>query len=180
MNFFVTVLRVVIGGLFVGHGTQKLFGWFGGHGPDATGQAFEGMGMRPGKQHALAAGYSEAGGGALLALGLLTPAAGSAIIATMVQAIRKVHGANGPFVTEGGWEYNAVLIAAVAGIVEHGAGPLSLDRALGLEARGKVLALLAIAGGIAGPIAFEKLVPVPAEDATPRAAADAAANVPVD
>ena len=30
------VTRVVIGSLFVGHGTQKLYGWFDGPGPDAT------------------------------------------------------------------------------------------------------------------------------------------------
>ncbi len=64
-----TLLRVLIGGLFVGHGTQKLFGWFGGYGPDGTGQFFESIGLRPGRRNAMIAGASEAGGGALLALG---------------------------------------------------------------------------------------------------------------
>src|SRR3954471_10133708 len=56
-----TLLRVLIGGLFVGHGTQKLFGWFGGYGPDGTGQFFDSIGLRPGKRNAMVAGASEAG-----------------------------------------------------------------------------------------------------------------------
>ena len=67
------ILRLIVGGYFFGHGTQKLFGWFGGHGPEGTGQFFESIGLRPGKRHALAAGAAEAGGGALLVVGAATP-----------------------------------------------------------------------------------------------------------
>ena len=103
-------LRGVIGPLFVGHGTQKLFGWFGGHGLEGTAGFFEqGLGLRPGKRHATAAGLSEAVGGALLTAGALTPLASSMIIGAMVTAIRKVHAPKGPWVTEGGWEYNGLL-----------------------------------------------------------------------
>jgi putative oxidoreductase len=91
MGLFRFLARVTIGLLFVGHGTQKLFGWFGGHGPDATGQMFESIGMRPGRRNALAAGAAEAGGGAALALGAATPLAASALIATMLTAINRVH-----------------------------------------------------------------------------------------
>ena len=50
-------VRGVVGPLFVGHGTQKLFGWFGGHGLEGTAGFFEqGIGLRPGKRHATAAG----------------------------------------------------------------------------------------------------------------------------
>ena len=109
-----TTLRLVIGPLFVGHGTQKLFGWFGGHGLDGTGGFFEGkLGLKPGKRHATAAGASEAVGGALLTLGALTPVAAGLITGTMITAIRKVHAPKGPWVTDGGYEYNAVLIAAM-------------------------------------------------------------------
>src|SRR5206468_3687759 len=80
--------RVVVGGLFVGHGTQKLFGWFGGYGPDGPGQFFESIGLRPGRRNAMVAGASEAGGGALLALGLFTPLAGALLTGVMVQAVR--------------------------------------------------------------------------------------------
>ncbi|MDO8189103.1 DoxX family protein [Conexibacter sp. JD483] len=150
MSFGLAALRALVGGLFIGHGTQKLFGWFGGHGPDATGQAFESMGLRPGKQNALAAGAAEAGGGALLALGLFTPAAAAALTGTMVTAIGTVHAPRGPWVTDGGWEYNGVLIAAVTAIVEAGPGRLSLDAARGRERWGSGWALASVAAGAAG------------------------------
>ena len=150
MRIGLAVLRALMGGLFVGHGTQKLFGWFGGHGPDATGQAFEGMGLRPGKANALAAGAAEAGGGALLALGLFTPLAGAALTGAMTTAIATVHAPRGPWVTEGGWEYNAVLIAAVAAIVDVGPGALSLDAVRGRERWGTGWALASVAAGAGG------------------------------
>lgn len=151
MKLTVTVLRLLIGGLFIGHGTQKLFGWFGGHGLDATAGAFDSMGLTPGRQTAIAAGISEAGGGALLATGLATPLAGASLAGTMVQAVRTVHGSKGPWATDGGWEYNVVLIATVLGIVEHGPGRFSLDHALGLDLRGPGWAIAAAAAALAGP-----------------------------
>jgi len=147
------ILRVLIGGLFIGHGTQKLFGWFGGHGLDGTGGFFESLGLKPGRQNAIAAGVAEAGGGALLATGLATPLAGAAITGTMATAIRHVHAPKGPWVTEGGWEYNAVLIAAVLAIVEAGPGPVSLDHVLGTERRGTAWMLATAAAGVAGSLA---------------------------
>src|SRR5436309_3028597 len=99
-------LRGVLGPLFVGHGTQKLFGWFGGHGLEGTAGFFEKLGLRPGKRHATAAGITETGGGLLLTLGAATPVAATMISATMLTAIRKVHLAKGPWVTQGGYEYN--------------------------------------------------------------------------
>src|SRR4051812_45420534 len=114
------LLRLLVGGFFVGHGTQKLFGWFGGGGPEATGQAFESLGLRPGRRHALSAGAAEAGGGALIAAGLATPVAAASLIGVMVTAIRTVHWKNGPWVTDGGYEYNAVLIGALLALVEVG------------------------------------------------------------
>ena len=68
-----TLFRVAVGGTLFAHGAQKLFGWFGGHGLEATAGAFDSMGLKPGKRTATVAGASEAGGGLLLALGLLTP-----------------------------------------------------------------------------------------------------------
>src|SRR4051794_18314709 len=67
------ITRFVVGPLFVGHGTQKLFGWFEGHGIEGTAGFFESLGLRPGKRHAAAAGFSETAGGVLLTLGALTP-----------------------------------------------------------------------------------------------------------
>jgi putative oxidoreductase len=150
MKLFVLVARLVLGGLFVGHGTQKLFGWFGGHGLDGTAGFFESLGLRPGRQHAIAAGSAETGGGALLALGLATPAAAAAITGVMTTAIRTVHAPNGPWVTDGGWEYPAVIIATVALISELGPGPVSLDAARGGEPHGTGWALAALAAGVGG------------------------------
>src|SRR5689334_4756426 len=145
-------LRLTIGALFVGHGTQKLFGWFGGNGLDSTAKAFDSMGMRPGRRNAIAAGAAEAGGGAALALGLATPAAASVLTATMLTAINRVHLKRGPWVTNGGFEYNLVLIAAVLALTEVGPGKLSLDAALGQERSGPKWALAALATGVVGAV----------------------------
>jgi putative oxidoreductase len=143
-------VRSVVGALFVGHGAQKLFGWFGGGGLDGTAQAFESLGLRPGRRHALAAGVAEAGGGSLLALGLFTPLAASALIGSMATAIRQVHLKNGPWASEGGYEYNIVLIATLLALVDGGPGALSIDRALCLHDTGAGWALAALSGGLAG------------------------------
>src|SRR5579859_2335848 len=148
MKLGLTLLRTIVGLLFVGHGTQKLFGWFGGHGPEGTGQFFESLGLRPGRKHAMAAGAAEAGGGALLTLGFLTPAAAAAIIGTMATAIRTVHLKNGPWATNGGYEYNLVLIAIMVALADLGPGDVSLDHALGTEVKGPLVALATLAGAI--------------------------------
>ncbi|HWF33604.1 MAG TPA: DoxX family protein [Solirubrobacteraceae bacterium] len=144
------LLRAAVGGFFVGHGTQKLFGWFGGNGLKGTTEGFEQLGLRPAKVHATAAGIAEAGGGALMVAGLETPLAAAALTATMITAIQKVHLKNGPWTANGGYEYNLVLIAAALAIAEVGPGPLSLDAARGKEREGSGWALAALAAGIAG------------------------------
>ena len=167
--------RVVIGGLFVGHGTQKLFGWFDGPGLDGTQGVMEMLEMRPTKPNALAAGVSEAAGGALLALGLATPLAASSLMGTMIVAIRKVHLAKGPWVSKGGYEYNAVLIAALAALVETGPGALSLDHALGIEKKGLGWAAAAVgAGVVASTLTIEsaKRQPAPPAAAEPAEVSD--------
>jgi putative oxidoreductase len=146
-----TVLRITVGGLFVGHGTQKLFGWFGGDGPDATGGFFQGkLGLAPGRQQALAAGAAEAGGGALLATGLLTPLGALLTSSTMATAIRLVHARRGVWNTSGGYEYNAVLMAAAFAITAAGPGPWSLDALRGRERWGDGWALAQLGGALAG------------------------------
>ena len=159
------ILRVVLGGLFIGHGLQKLKGWFGGYGIEGTGQFFESIGLRPGKKHATAAGAAETAGGALLAAGLLTPAASAALIGVMATAVKTVHLEKGPWVSDGGWEYNAVIIAALATVTETGPGALSLDRALGTELSGPFWAFAALAAGIGGAAANLAMT----EDAPPPA-----------
>ena len=165
------LLRLTVGGFFFGHGTQKLFGWFGGHGLDATAQMFEGLGMRPGRRNAIAAGVAEAGGGAALALGLATPLAAGTLTSVMLTAIHRVHLKNGPWVTSGGYEYNAVLIAAVLALAEVGPGGFSLDSAMGQERSGPGWALLAAAIGAAGAVgAHQAAAAYPAPPSPPAAA----------
>lgn len=148
MSYGILLLRVVVGLAFVGHGTQKLFGWFGGTGRTGTEAMMESIGMRPAKVHAVLAGTTETVGGSLLAAGLATPLASAALTGVMTTAIRKVHLPNGPWAANGGWEYNAVLIAAVTALAETGPGDLSLDRLLGTERRGPLWALAALATGV--------------------------------
>jgi putative oxidoreductase len=148
---------VLIGLLFVGHGTQKLFGWFGGGGLDETAGGFESMSLRPGKPMAAATGATEAGAGALLALGLATPLAAGSLIAVMLAAIRTVHFRNGVWVTDGGFEYNAVLIGSLTLLAEAGPGPASLDAALGIEKKGIGWAIATLAGGVLASEAMLRL-----------------------
>ena len=146
------ILRFIVGGYFFGHGTQKLFGWFGGYGPEGTGQFFESIGLRPGKRHAIAAGAAEAGGGALLVAGAATPLAATVLTSTMLTAINRVHLKNGPWVTNQGYEYNLVLIAAVIALAETGPGSPSIDSAIGAKWHGPAWAFRALVAGILGAI----------------------------
>jgi putative oxidoreductase len=146
------VLRAALGGYFVGHGMQKLTGWFGGGGLEGTGQMFEQAGLRPGRESALLAGAAEAGGGSLLALGLFTPAAVSMLTGVMTNAIRHVHRQNGLWVNDGGVEYPVVILAALAALADGGPGRFSLDEALGIRLRGPLVTALAMGAGAAGAV----------------------------
>jgi putative oxidoreductase len=152
MSLGLLILRLAIGLLFVGHGAQKLFGAFGGHGPAGTGAFFESLGLRPGYQMAVAAGVSEIGGGLMVALGLLTPVGAAILITVMVTAILTAHQGSGLWVTEGGIEYNLVLIAGLFAVAAAGAGQYSFDNALGLDVAGAVWALAALGAGVLGGI----------------------------
>jgi putative oxidoreductase len=150
MNLARLIARTVIGGLFVGHGTQKLFGWFGGPGLDGTGQMMDKLEMRPPREQALAVSLAETAGGALVALGAATPLAAAVLNGSMFTAIRKVHFDKGPWNTSGGYEYNLVLIAALTALVEVGPGRPSVD---GDRLKGTGWALAALAAGAAGSAA---------------------------
>jgi putative oxidoreductase len=169
MQLGLAVLRAVVGGLFMGHGLQKLAGWFGGGGLQATGESFEAMGLRPGRANAAASGAGETAGGALLAAGLLTPLGASMLSGSMITAIRKVHAPNGPWVSQGGYEYNLVLLAVVFALSDVGPGRWSLDEALGTRRAGPGWALAQLAAGAIGSsavIAMAERRPAPSVDAT--------------
>ena len=160
MDIGILLLRVVVGLTMAAHGGQKLFGWFGGYGLDATGQAFDSMGFHPGRRHALMAGLVELGGGLLLAFGLLTPLAAALVASVMLVAALTVHVKQGFFVTGGGYEYNLVLGVAAVSLAFTGAGAFSFDALLDLQLSGAFwgIAALVIAGlGAAGQLAQRRV-----------------------
>jgi len=146
------LLRLGTGGVLAAHGAQKLLGWFGGGGIEGTGKFMESVGYSPGKASATAAGLAEAGGGALLALGLATPAAGAAAAGAMAGAAA-VHVPNGFFAMSGGYEYAASLGLTAAGLAVTGPGRLSLDHLLGHAVNRGWMVPAALAGTAAATIA---------------------------
>jgi putative oxidoreductase len=130
------LLRFVLGFVFVAHGAQKLFGWFGGGGIDGTAAFFKSIGIPAEHVFAVLVGLTEFFGGLLILTGLLTVAASLALIVDMAVAIATLKHAHGFFVDppspDGGWEYNFVLIGLLGALTLIGAGRWSIDRAIGL------------------------------------------------
>ncbi|GAA3548704.1 DoxX family protein [Zobellella aerophila] len=124
------VLRVPVGIIFMAHGAQKLFGWFGGYGLEGTGQFMASIGLTPGMLMAFLAGAGEFFGGLFILLGLLTRPAALTLAVTMLVAIFSVHIQNGLFMSNGGYEFGLALLAASVSLLFSGAGKLGLDQAL--------------------------------------------------
>ena len=150
MNAGLLVARLVFGLLMAAHGSQKLFGWFGGYGLQGTGGFFEKLGFRPGRFFAGAAGAAEVAGGLLLALGLLGPIGPALIVAVMIVAIVSVHLPHGLFAATNGIEVPLLFAAAAAALALTGPGRYSLDALLGLPLATPGLAWGALAFGILG------------------------------
>ncbi|MCP8967923.1 DoxX family protein [Ectobacillus ponti] len=126
MSWGLLLIRLVVGITFMGHGAQKLFGWFGGYGLKGTGGWLDSIGVKPGVAMAFIAGAAELVGGFLFAAGILTWVGSILLAATMLVAIAKVHAPNGYWVTQNGSEYNVVLIAVVIGVALIGPGAYTL------------------------------------------------------
>ena len=124
------MLRLGTGAVLVAHGSQKLFGWFGGSGLKGTADMMESVSYTPGRPSALASGLAEAGGGTLLALGLATPAAGAAATGNLASAAA-LHAPHGFFNQNGGLEYPAALGLVTASLAVTGPGRISLDHVIG-------------------------------------------------
>jgi putative oxidoreductase len=123
-------IRLGVGVTMAAHGAQKLFGWFGGHGLEGTGQFFaENLGLKPGILMAALAGGSEFFGGLLLIVGLLTRIAGLSIVGTMAVAIVTVH-SSAFFSSNSGMEYPLLILLASLTLTIGGGGAFSLDRKL--------------------------------------------------
>lgn len=123
-------LRVPVGIIFAAHGAQKLFGWFGGHGLEGTGQWMASIGLEPGWLMALLAGGAEFFGGLALVAGLLVRPAAAALAFAMVVAIFAVHIGNGLFMANNGYEFALALLAAAVALAIGGAGRTSVDALL--------------------------------------------------
>jgi len=123
-------LRIPVGIILAAHGSQKLFGWFGGYGLEGTGQWMASIGLNPGYLMALLAGSAEFFGGLALILGLLVRPAAIVIAFTMLVAIFAVHVGNGLFMSNNGYEYGLALLAASVALAISGAGRVSLDRVI--------------------------------------------------
>ena len=130
MSYGILLLRVVVGLAFIGHGTQKLLGWFGGYGPKGTGGFFASKGYRAGVLMAVAAGLAEAGGGSLLALGLLTPLAGALLATVMINAIAAVTFKKAFMF---GSELEIAYLTVAVALAATGPGRFSIDRAIGWD-----------------------------------------------
>ena len=123
-------LRVPVGIIFMAHGAQKLFGWFGGYGLEGTGGYFASLGIEPGYLMALLAGSAEFFGGLALVAGLLVRPAAAALAFAMLVAIFAVHFEGGLFLSNNGYEYALALFAASVALLFNGAGRFSADRRL--------------------------------------------------
>lgn len=130
------ILRLVLGLLMAGHGSQKAFGWFDGPGREGTAGFMEMLGLKPGRPWASLAMASEFGGGVLTALGLLNPLGPLGIIASMSMATTKAHWGKPIWVTSGGAELPVINIVGALVLMLNGPDKFSLDRILGIKLPG--------------------------------------------
>src|SRR6478672_3785133 len=157
--------RLVLGLAIAAHGAQKLFGWFGGPGLDATGGMFDSLGFRPGRLFALTAGAAEVAGGLLVTLGLFGPVGPALMLSVVAVAAIKEHWPQGFFAHNNGIELPLIYGVGAIVLALTGPGLWSLDALLGLDALSQprielVALLVALAGGIANVLARRPAQPV--------------------
>jgi len=129
-GFAALTLRITAAIIFIAHGGQKLFAWFGGYGLEGTGQWMASIGLEPGYQMALIAGSAEFFGGLALLIGLMVRPAALMLAGTMLVAIFSVHLVNGLFMSANGYEFALALLAISISLMFSGAGKFSVDSLL--------------------------------------------------
>ena len=142
------VLRIVTGGLLVGHGAQKLFGSFGGNGLSGTAAWLESMGLRPGILWASGAGLGEFVGGLLTVLGLGGPIGSILTGTSMKMATFKAHSGKPIWATAGGAELPVINAAVGTALALSGPGRYSLDRLFKIRVPWWLTALVTLGAGI--------------------------------
>ena len=129
-GYGLTVLRIAVGVIFAAHGSQKLFGLFGGYGLAGTAQWMESIGLTPGYLMASLAGGTEFFAGLALIIGLLVRPAALGLAFLSLVAIFSVHIGNGLFMANNGYEFALAPLAGSIAVLIEGAGKLSADRAI--------------------------------------------------
>ena len=166
MDAGILIARLVFGLLMAAHGTQKLFGWFGGYGLAGTAGYFEALGFKPGRLFAATAAGTEIAAGLLMALGLLGPIGPALFVSLMIVAAVTVHWPHGIFAQNNGIEMPLLYGVAGATLALTGPGAYSLDAALGLTALFSpavswAALALGVLGGV-GNLAIRQSAPAPA------------------
>jgi putative oxidoreductase len=165
----ILVARLLLGLLMAAHGSQKLFGWFGGFGLTGTGGFFESLGFRPGRLFATAAGTTEFASGLLIAFGFLGPVGPALMLSVMIVAAISVHWPHGVFASSNGIEVPLLYGVGAIALALTGPGLFSLDRLLGLDTLWTpALALAALGVGIVagiGNLVVRRHAPTPAATA---------------
>jgi putative oxidoreductase len=172
VDFGLFTLRLLVGGIFIGHGLIKFTERFGGLGRARAGAVFEQLGYRPARLFLIAAGLTEPAAGSAFIAGLLTPLATAALVGVMVNTIGSSKAGHGPWYFNGGWEYDLTLLITASAVTFTGPGDISLDAAVGLDATGWGWGAAALAVGVAAGQAVLALRQRLADSATtPEAAA---------
>jgi len=161
-NIGILLLRVTLGLTFMGHGSQKLFGWFKGGGWQGTTTMITHMGIRPVWFWTLVSSVSEFGGGLLVFLGFLSPLGSLGIIAAMLTAIIKVHWRAGFWNTNHGYEFPLINLVSALALGLTGPGAFSLDSAFGIvlpEPLVLIVGLVIVVLGVVGQDLTKRPVP---------------------
>lgn len=143
MDLGLLILRFVFGLVMIGHGTQKLFGWFGGPGLQKASGYVGARGFAPAAFWTFVGSASETVGGLLLLLGFLSPLGSIAIASSMLTAIVAFHWPKF-WAAEGGYEHALSMLTAAVVVGLTGPGAYSLDAAYGTALPQPVTTVIAV------------------------------------